>query len=190
MATTKPKMRDLILTSTKTLLEQRGPRATTIDAVIENSGAPRGSVYYYFSGGREQMVEEAVGLAMNQMIAIINHAFSKQHNVKDAVRLFFRLWAQELLENKLHSGCAIVAVAIEGKSAGEKIQSRAKFAFDQWEAALFTAIKLSGVPEKRAKSLANLILSAGEGAVILCRTQNSIDPLLSVAKEIETLLPS
>lgn len=48
-----------MITSTAALIRERGARATSIDAVLEHSGAPRGSVYHHFPGGREQLLREA-----------------------------------------------------------------------------------------------------------------------------------
>lgn len=37
------------------LIGERGARATSIDAILEHSGGPRGSVRHYFPGGNEQL---------------------------------------------------------------------------------------------------------------------------------------
>jgi len=52
-----------MIASTALLIRERGARATSIDAVLEHSGAPRGSVYHHFPGGREQLLREATDYA-------------------------------------------------------------------------------------------------------------------------------
>jgi AcrR family transcriptional regulator len=49
--------------SAAALLREYGANATSIDRVLAHSGAPRGSVYHHFPGGRAQLIEEAVALA-------------------------------------------------------------------------------------------------------------------------------
>ncbi|MDX3226629.1 TetR family transcriptional regulator [Streptomyces sp. ME19-01-6] len=49
--------------TTAGLLREYGASATSIDRVLAHGGAPRGSVYHHFPGGRTQLVEEAVELA-------------------------------------------------------------------------------------------------------------------------------
>ena len=56
MATTRARMLD----STALLLRERGVGGVTVDAVLAHSGAPRGSVYHHFPGGRNQLLLEAL----------------------------------------------------------------------------------------------------------------------------------
>ncbi|MGN6335861.1 TetR family transcriptional regulator, partial [Mycobacterium sp.] len=44
--------RERMVVSAALLIRERGARATAISDVIEHSGAPRGSAYHYFPGGR------------------------------------------------------------------------------------------------------------------------------------------
>jgi len=52
-----------MIASTALLVRERGARATSIDDVLEHSGAPRGSVYHHFPGGRDQLLREATEFA-------------------------------------------------------------------------------------------------------------------------------
>ena len=59
----QPGPRERMIVSTALLVRERGARATSLDAVLEHSGAPRGSVYHHFPGGREQLLREATDYA-------------------------------------------------------------------------------------------------------------------------------
>src|SRR5438045_4404761 len=63
MPEAKPGPRERMIVSTALLMRERGARATSLDAVLEHSGAPRGSVYHHFPGGREQLLREATDYA-------------------------------------------------------------------------------------------------------------------------------
>jgi len=52
-----------MILSAAALLREYGASATSIDRVLAHSGAPRGSVYHHFPGGRTQLIDEAVALA-------------------------------------------------------------------------------------------------------------------------------
>src|SRR4029077_13788935 len=42
------------------LFRQRGYHATTFSDVVRDSGAPRGSTYYHFPGGKAELAREAI----------------------------------------------------------------------------------------------------------------------------------
>jgi TetR/AcrR family transcriptional repressor of lmrAB and yxaGH operons len=60
--------RDRMLLSAVTLLRERGRNGVTLDAVLAHSGAPRGSIYHHFPGGRDQLVLEAAQLGWRPSI--------------------------------------------------------------------------------------------------------------------------
>ena len=49
-----------MLVSAAEVMRERGAAGVTIDAVLARSGAPRGSVYYHFPDGRNQILTEAL----------------------------------------------------------------------------------------------------------------------------------
>ena len=63
-----------MLESAAQLLRERGAAAVTVDEVLVRSGAPRGSVYHHFPGGRAQLLREALEYAGLEITASIDGA--------------------------------------------------------------------------------------------------------------------
>ncbi|WMM74283.1 helix-turn-helix domain-containing protein [Rhodococcus pyridinivorans] len=49
------------------LMSERGVAATSFRDVLENSGAPRGSIYHHFASGKAQLVEETTDRATTRI---------------------------------------------------------------------------------------------------------------------------
>ena len=64
--------RTRIVATAVTLLGRRGTAGTTIEAVLARSGAPRGSVYHHFPGGRDEIVTDAVPFAGEEVAGFID----------------------------------------------------------------------------------------------------------------------
>ena len=62
--------RERMVISTALLIRERGAHSTAISDVLEHSGAPRGSAYHYFPGGRTQLLCEAVDYAAEYLSLI------------------------------------------------------------------------------------------------------------------------
>lgn len=112
MSPRKSDSRERMVNSTVALLREYGASATSIDRVLAHSGAPRGSVYHHFPGGRTQLVEEAVALAGDFMAGVIEAAMQADDPVA-AIDKFFTVWRDQLVKSRFRAGCPIVAVAVE-----------------------------------------------------------------------------
>src|SRR4051794_30210223 len=51
--------RERMIRSAAELMRRRGVDATSFSEVLADSGAPRGSIYHHFPGGKDQLIEEA-----------------------------------------------------------------------------------------------------------------------------------
>ena len=51
---------------TAELIQRQGLRATGLNQIIARSGAPRGSLYHHFSGGKEELAASALATAAVQ----------------------------------------------------------------------------------------------------------------------------
>lgn len=173
--------------SAAALMREYGAGATSIDRVLAHSGAPRGSVYHYFPGGRVQLIEEAVALA-GEFISGLIEAATQAADPLDAVEAFFALWRERLIGSDFRSGCPIVAVAVEVNDEAPQLARSAAAVFTRWTDALAGMFVRHGLPPERGQRLAAFIIAAVEGAVIMCRAQQSIAPLEAAAAEIHDLL--
>ena len=66
--------REKMVRTAAVLLRENGVAGTTIDKVLATSGAPRGSVYHHFPGGRAQLLSEAVEFATDSIIELAGAA--------------------------------------------------------------------------------------------------------------------
>src|SRR5260370_17529182 len=56
------------------LFRQRGYHATTFSDVVRESGAPRGSTYFHFPGGKAELAREAIARAGDEIEEMVDQA--------------------------------------------------------------------------------------------------------------------
>jgi AcrR family transcriptional regulator len=178
--------RQRMIESAALLMRERGVEATSFSDVLEHSGAPRGSIYHHFPGGKAQLVEEATRYAGEVLAAGIARALEDDDPVA-AVRMFASVWRRVLSESDFAAGCPVVAAALEG-TRSPAAREAAAASFTRWEGLLAGALENRGVDAERARSLATLAIAAIEGAIVLSRAQRSPAPLARVATELEQLI--
>lgn len=180
--------RDRMVVSAALLIRERGAHATAISDVLEHSGAPRGSAYHYFPGGRTQLLCEAVDYAGDHVAAIIADAASGL----DLIDTLIDKFRQQLLDSDFRAGCPIVAVCVEaGEQDAERmapVVERAAAAFDRWTDLIAQRFIADGVARERAGELAVLATTALEGAILLARVRRDLMPLDVVRRQVRELL--
>ncbi|MCX4703988.1 TetR family transcriptional regulator C-terminal domain-containing protein [Streptomyces sp. NBC_01352] len=176
-----------MILSAAALLREYGASATSIDRVLAYSGAPRGSVDHHFPGGRTELIDEAVALAGDFIAGLIDAAVQADDPVQ-AVDAFFALWRDRLVESGFRAGCPIVAVAVETNDDAPQLARSAAAVFARWQEALAALFVRHGLTEERSRRLGAFIIAAVEGAVIMCRAEQSTTPIEAAAAEIHDLL--
>ncbi|MFI7292742.1 TetR/AcrR family transcriptional regulator [Streptomyces sp. NPDC050121] len=179
--------RERMVTSAVALLGEHGAGGVSIDRVLAHSGAPRGSVYHHFPGGRTQLIDEAVVFAGDFIADLIDAAMDDPDPLR-AVDGFFALWRERLLRSGFRLGCPVVAVAVESDDSSPERARSAAAAFARWQTALAGLLLRHGLPEERARRLAAFVVAAVEGAVVMCRAEQSTAPLDATAAELHGLL--
>ncbi|WP_328996431.1 TetR/AcrR family transcriptional regulator [Kribbella sp. NBC_01245] len=179
--------RERMVLSAAALLGEFGASGTSIDRVLEHSGAPRGSVYHHFPGGRAQLIDETVAYAGDFIAGMIETGTQADDPV-EGIDAFFAVWRERLLKSDFRAGCPIVAVAVEANDDAPQLARSAAAVFARWQDALVVLFVRNGLSAERGKRLAAFVLAAIEGAVVMCRAERSIAPLEAAAGEIRDLL--
>ncbi|MBK9050775.1 MAG: TetR/AcrR family transcriptional regulator [Chloroflexi bacterium] len=174
--------REEILQATTALLEKQGSHATGLNEIIRESGAPKGSLYYYFPEGKDQLVSEAV-LAAGQGVAARIRA-----NLADIGLAAFILRIAENVESSgFAAGSPLTAVAMETATTNERINLACREAYGLLVTAFQDYLQTNGVEPGRALEQATFITAAIEGGIILSRTYHTADPLRTVAGQLGLL---
>jgi TetR/AcrR family transcriptional regulator, lmrAB and yxaGH operons repressor len=175
-----------MLISAAEVMRECGAAGVTIDEVLSRSGAPRGSVYYHFPEGRNQILAEALRYAGDAITADIDAAAGR--GAKFLLQQFVEFWESTLAESDFKAGCPVVAAAIGSGDDEVRLAAEAGRIFADWRRALTSAFVADGFVEADADSLAIMSIAALEGAVVLCRSLRSSDPLRKVHEQLEFLI--
>lgn len=176
-----------MLDSAVLLLRERGAAGVTVDAVLTHSGAPRGSVYHHFPGGRNEMVLGAVRLAGDYISAMVAEA-AAEGDVRLMVERLVAFWKRSLTKTGYRAGCPAAAMAMDGRDVVPDAADVVRGIFARWQDGIANALSANGFEAPRAQRLATLVVSAVEGAIILCRAHRDLGPLDDVLAEITPLL--
>jgi AcrR family transcriptional regulator len=181
--------RERMVISAALLIRERGAHPTAIADVLEHSGAPRGSAYHYFPGGRTQLLCEAIDFAGEYIAARI----AKGNSGVEILDALIDDYRKQLLHTDFRAGCPVVAVSVEAGDPAKGNQAtpvidRAAAAFARWTELIAGQLIADGVSAARAEELAMLTTTAIEGAIVVARAARDVKPLDVVHGQLRALL--
>ncbi len=180
--------RERMIGATLRLLRSQGLRATGMNQVVQESGAPRGSIYHHFPNGKRQLVIETLRAAGDAVARKIADALAAHADTAVALRKYVEAYAKEIRESGFQRGCPVGNVAMDAAASDARIRAACDEIFGTWIGLIAKRLESDGSSKKEANSLATFFISSLEGALILCRAQRSVAPLLRVAERLERML--
>ena len=180
--------REEIILATCRLLEKQGYPATGLNEIVKESGAPKGSLYYYFPDGKEQIVSEAVSFAGHILVQRMRSELAKVENPMQSLYEYIMRLADKIEEKHFTAGNPLTIVSVEAAGASERISQACREVYDQIEAVLKEKMACCGLPKAEAAEQARLTLASLEGGIILSRIHRTADPLRSIAHHLNNRL--
>ena len=175
--------REQILETTSILLEKQGCHATGLNEIIRKSGSPKGSLYYYFPDGKDQIVSEAVlqaGQAVSERI--------RANLSESGLQGFILKIAESVEASNFSAGSPLTAVAMETATTNERINLACREAYSMLVSAFQEYFVEQGMENLQASRMAIFVTASIEGGVILSRTDHSAEPLRIVAEKLGEII--
>ncbi len=176
-----------MLEAAETLLRERGLAGAGIQHVVARSGAPIGSVYHFFPGGKTQLVAEALQINSEKARALFQRILEDQTRpLPERFRTLFRTAASGFDRGGANKGCAIGTVTLDLDARHEALRTLCRDALNGWITSI--ALELPWSDSVVRRSFAEMVVASLEGAFILSRARQSGAPFITVGEWLATIL--
>ena len=170
------------------IIGAHGVDAASFTAVLADSRAPRGSIYYYFPSGKRQLVEDAV--RWTSALVLDHQRACSARTAAGVLAHFLEFFRRSVVSSRCRTGCPLAAVAIGSYSEEELLARVVRSSFQRWISLLARQLRARGVRAAAAQELAVTALASIEGALILCRAAGGVEPLDTVGRQLRRLATS
>ncbi|MGN9837808.1 TetR/AcrR family transcriptional regulator [Nonomuraea sp. H19] len=185
----KSNSREKIVESARRLLSSQGYQGTGLAQIVAESGAPRGSTYFLFPGGKEEIAVAAVRAAAADSVAFIVECRRASRTAREWVSTMGAHFARHLEESGYTEGLPMTTVTLDSVPGSAALSAACHEAYESWVTALEESLVAYGVAAEEARGPAMLMLATLEGGMILARAYRSLEPLELIQAQILALLP-
>jgi AcrR family transcriptional regulator len=168
--------KDRMITAARRLFRERGYLGTALSDIVIESAAPRGSIYFHFPGGKEELATEVTLLHAADRIANINRAAAAATTPAQLIEVFMGRERDDLVASGYREGCAVAPIVIESTPASDQLSDATRRAFQDLITTLAARFSEKGISQERAVELATNVWTSTEGALIVSRALRSPEP--------------
>jgi AcrR family transcriptional regulator len=170
-----------MIKAARRLIREHGYHATALSDVIELSGAPRGSVYFHFPGGKNQLAAEVAKSYARDQADMIEHAAEESDSAAELISAYVNRARENLIGSNYTQGCTVAPLALEGGGAESELLAHAvSAAFSLMMESLAFQFAFFGMSRTGARELAEVVVSGVEGALVTARAFQSPAPFDSL----------
>jgi TetR/AcrR family transcriptional regulator, lmrAB and yxaGH operons repressor len=170
------------------LFRRQGYHGTALHDILAAGGSPRGSLYFHFPKGKEEIGEAALTLAGEAVRQAIAHAAQTSENAEIFLTRIARGMASDLEKSNFSEGCPIATTALETAAQSDVLGAATRNAFKKWETEIKGGLERFGMISGEAELVATLVLSQLEGALLLARTYRSLEPMQRAEQALKLLV--
>jgi TetR/AcrR family transcriptional repressor of lmrAB and yxaGH operons len=163
------------------LFRTQGYAATGLTQILEVSGAPKGSFYFHFPEGKQQLAREVLQAYGDRVEAGLRGLAARHHgDPAGFVRALCRGTAKEMAAGDWALGCAAQNLANELAPGDRQFTDALAQTFSGWISVITDAIRTAYPSRPAAERRAVALVAALEGARSLARAARSEAPFDAV----------
>jgi AcrR family transcriptional regulator len=163
------------------LMRERGIHGVGLREVVAHSGGPRGSLGRYFPGGKTQLMNEAIDLALADLNDELERTLTEAETFPEAIGRILAPWRRLLVDHDFALGCPLAATVVDAVD-NDELRVHVNDLLARWQTAVADVYIKFGAAPAVADEHSTVMLAALEGALILARAQRSTYPLDTVER--------
>lgn len=182
--------RQKIIAMAAPLFNQQGFAGCSMQDVMQATGLEKGGLYRHFSS-KEELAAEAFRYALRNGVRTRTDGLDAAGSPLDQLRCFIRRFVESA--PSVPGGCPLMNTAIDADDGNPVLRKLAFDAIADWKARL-AAIVEQGIRRKEIRRsvhpqrIANTIVAALEGALMISRIEGSPEALRDTEKSLRVLL--
>jgi TetR/AcrR family transcriptional repressor of lmrAB and yxaGH operons len=180
--------RDRLIRTTSRLLRKQGYAATGLNQIMAEAEAPKGSMYFHFPGGKEELAAAALDRFSERVRDGMARTLAEAESVEAAVVAMFDDQIAWLQRTDFMEGCAVAAVALDSAGEHPVLAEATERGLSAWLDLFTSALQAEGRSLDEARRLASLIVVSLEGIVVLGKGMQSTTAIAAARDALRALL--
>lgn len=180
--------REKILKTASEMFFSNGYHATGLNAILKESESPKGSLYYYFPRGKEELALEAIEVVKKSVEKEIEENLFNAKDPIEGIQNVISNVYNIIEREEIVKGVTVSLLALEASQTNETLRKACSETFKKWESLYEKRLIELNISVENAKNLSRLIQIMIEGAIVMALTKKDSSSLLLVRDTIKQII--
>ncbi len=170
------------------LLRVQGYTATGLQQLARAAGAPIGSIYHHFRGGKREVAAAALRQAGAAYIQLLPMLLDQHADLPTAIDAAFTAAADDIANTGWANMCPVATVAGEIADTEPELRQVTAAVIASWVDEGTRYLASRGLSQADARAAMYALLTALEGGFLLARAQRTTEPLLAAGHAVSAYI--
>ncbi len=179
-----------IIAAASHLFRRRGYHGTGLSEILKESGAPKGSFYFHFPEGKDQLAQATIDAAGDDTDTLLKAAADRSKDLAGFLDSIVASYARLLERSGFEASSILANTALDVSPQNERITEHIGAGYRRWHKVISGVCLRECGSRQQASDMAVLIIASLEGALSLCRVEKSTAPLMAAARQLKHIVPA
>jgi len=170
------------------LFQQKGYKGVGLNEILKACNISKGALYHHFPNGKEELLIACLQ-SLNEAITMdIESIFQKHLSTKEATHAIIERLIMNIDNDGTLTGYTFSSIVSEMATLSEPVRNACGALYEKIQDIYRTKLLTDGFSNESASSVSLFMIASIEGALMLCLTQKSTDPLKTIGELLPNIL--
>jgi len=180
--------KELILREAERLFAEKGYYGLGLSELLKCCDIPKGSFYYYFPGGKIQLIQEALKASYQRMKDRIGPKILEEASAAEAFENMAQRLASGVAVRTHYPSMLMSMIAIESVYLDADVNATCREIYADWQQLYADCLVHFGVPQQESRVKAQAIFALVHGSLISSWIKRDPEDLLLARQSIRAIL--
>jgi TetR/AcrR family transcriptional regulator, lmrAB and yxaGH operons repressor len=173
--------KSLIVDIATTLFQQKGYKGVGLTEILKECNITKGALYHHFPNGKEELLIACLQSMNQEITRSIEDIFDRYSTTQEATKAMIEKLVDDFNKKGTITGYTFTSIVSEMATLSEPIRNACALLYSNIQGIYSLKLEGDGFTKELAHSIALMMTASIEGAIMLCLTQGSSEPLNNIA---------
>lgn len=174
-----------IIAAASNLFRRKGYYGTGLSEILKESGAPKGSFYFHFPDGKDQLTTATIDAAAEDTERLLDTISAQADGLTDFIDRVVSSYGRLLERSDFKASSLFANTALDIAPTNDRVTEHLRAGYRRWHRSIANYCGDQLGSRQKGADMAVLIIASLEGALSLCRAEKSTAPLDAVARQLK-----